>query len=89
LSIGLKWGDWRENGAGDHFIPIIVSNCALPLVIPSGKQAVFHEMDAQFETRKRLNRKFQGMVRFSPSRKMAKHGPAGALPPLFHSQATL
>jgi hypothetical protein len=35
--------------------PMIVSNCALPLVIPSGKQAVFHKMDAQFETRNRIN----------------------------------
>jgi hypothetical protein len=33
---------------------MIVSNCVLPLVIPSGKQAVFHKMAAQVETRIRI-----------------------------------
>jgi hypothetical protein len=36
------------------FIPMIVSNCVSPLVIPSGKQAVFHTMDARFLIRKRI-----------------------------------
>jgi hypothetical protein len=35
-------------------IPIIVSNCVPPLGIPTGKQAVFHKMDAQFKTRIRI-----------------------------------
>jgi hypothetical protein len=35
-------------------VPMIVSNCVPPLVIPTGKQAVFHKMDAQFETRIRM-----------------------------------
>jgi hypothetical protein len=37
-----------------YFIPMIVSNCALPLIIPSGKQAVFHKMASQFKTRIRI-----------------------------------
>jgi hypothetical protein len=36
------------------FISITVSNCEPPLVIPSGKQAIFHKMDAQFEIRIRI-----------------------------------
>jgi hypothetical protein len=35
---------------------MIVSNCASPLVIPAGKQAVFYKMAAQFETRIRISR---------------------------------
>jgi hypothetical protein len=30
---------------------MIVSNCMPPLVVPSGKQAVFHKMAAQFGMR--------------------------------------
>jgi hypothetical protein len=41
----------------EFLIPMIVSNCALPLVIPSGKQAVFHTMDAQFLIRIRIRGK--------------------------------
>jgi hypothetical protein len=33
---------------------MIVSNCESPHVIPAGKQAVFHKIDAQFETRIRI-----------------------------------
>jgi hypothetical protein len=35
-------------------IPMIVSNCGPPLVVPAGKQAVFHKMAAKFETRIRI-----------------------------------
>jgi hypothetical protein len=42
-----------------QFIPMIDSNCELPLVIASGKQAVFHKMDAQFGTRIRFKRRYR------------------------------
>jgi hypothetical protein len=34
---------------------MIVSNLASPLAVPSEKQAVFHKMGAQFETRIRIS----------------------------------